>query len=135
MIGAMAQQDTGQSQTRVVAFELLIILPTLGLLATLAAGDVTPSNLDALFLWAVGIALVELLPVPAWRGLTISVGFPLLMVVAFLFDPAAAGAVAFFGASDPREFSREVTILRALFNRCQVALSVLGASALFHSLT
>jgi signal transduction histidine kinase len=88
-----------------------------------------------LIFWAVLIALVELLPVPAWRGLTISVGFPLLMVVAFLYEPAAAGAVAFVGASDPREFRREVSFLRALFNRCQVALSVLAASAVFHWLT
>ena len=86
-------------------------------------------------MWAVLIGLVELLPVPAWRGLTISVGFPLLMVVAFLYAPAAAAAVALVGASDPREFRGEVTILRALFNRCQVALSVLAASAVFHQLT
>ena len=40
-----------------------------------------------LAVWAIVIGLVELLPVPAWRGLTISVGFPLMMVVAFLYQP------------------------------------------------
>jgi signal transduction histidine kinase len=122
---------------KVVAFELLVIIPTLVGGVALIAHDAAPFRQywgDLLF-WAALIGLVELLPVPAWRGLTISVGFPLLMVVAFLYDPAAAAAVAFVGASDPRELRREVTLLRALFNRCQVALSVLAASALFHGLT
>jgi signal transduction histidine kinase len=61
-------------------------------------------------------------------------GFPLLMVVAFLYDPALAAAAAFLAASDPREYRREVGPLRALFNRCQVALAVGAASAIFHSL-
>ena len=119
-----------------MAFELSIILPTFALGALLISRD--PSAFDdgwPLVVWAVVIGLVELLPVPAWRGLTISVGFPLMMVVAFLYQPAAAAVVALVGASDPREFQREVTVLRALFNRCQVALSVLAASAVFHWMT
>jgi signal transduction histidine kinase len=134
MIGTMAQQRAGVSSVRVVAFELFVIVPTLVLGGILAARDLETSHWE-LVLWAFGIAVVELLPLPAWRGLTISVGFPLLMVVAFLYPPGAAGAVAFAGASDPREFRREVTLLRALFNRSQVALSVLAASAVFHALT
>src|SRR5918995_4710597 len=121
---------------RVMAFELSIILPTFALGASLISGD--PSAFEdgwPLVVWAVVVGLVELLPVPAWRGLTISVGFPLMMVVAFLYEPAAAAAVALVGASDPREFRGEVTVLRALFNRSQVALSVLAASAVFHGLT
>lgn len=87
-----------------------------------------------LILWTLTVALVEAQPVPAWRGLQVSVGFPLLMAVAFLYAPEAAALVAFLGASDPREFRRQVSVLRAVFNRSQVALSVLVASAVFHSL-
>ncbi len=87
-----------------------------------------------LVLWAVTIAVVEILPVPAWHGLQVSVGFPLLMVVAFVYAPPAAALTAFLGASDPREFKGQVGLLRALFNRSQVALSVLAASAVFHAL-
>ena len=134
------------TRRRVVVFELLVIIPTFVLGAYLIARDPSvlttgmPKGADLplgveLFIWATLIALVELLPVPAWRGLTISLGFPLMMVVAFLYEPPAAALVAFIGASDPREFRREVTVLRALFNRCQVALSVLAASAVFHGLT
>jgi signal transduction histidine kinase len=55
-------------------------------------------------------------------------------MVAILYPPGVASLIAFLGASDPREFKREVSFLRALFNRCQVALSVMAASAIFHSL-
>jgi len=113
-------------------FEACVTIPTVTLIAVLFA-----RNPDAdwwLVLWAVTIAAVEILPVPAWHGLQVSVGFPLLMVVAFVYAPPAAAITAFVGASDPREFRGEVGLLRALFNRSQVALSVLAASAVFHAL-
>lgn len=56
------------------------------------------------------------------------------MVVGFVYAPAAAALCAFLGASDPREYRRQVSLLRALFNRSQVTLSVLAASAVFHAL-
>ncbi|MEX0984028.1 MAG: sensor histidine kinase [Actinomycetota bacterium] len=83
-------------------------------------------------LWAPLIAAVELVPVPAWRGVTISVGFPILVMVAILYPPGLAGLIAFLGASDPRELRREVSLGLALFNRSQVALSVVAASAVYH---
>ncbi|HKI30093.1 MAG TPA: histidine kinase, partial [Actinomycetota bacterium] len=61
-------------------------------------------------------------------------GFPLLMAVAFLYPPAAAGSAAFLAASDPRELRREVGLLQALFNRSCIALAVWAAGAVFHSL-
>jgi signal transduction histidine kinase len=82
--------------------------------------------------WALLVAAVELLPVPTWRGLTFSVGFPLLIMIAIIYPPNAAAVVAFLGASDPREMKRQVSIFTALFNRSQVALSVLGAGFVFH---
>ena len=117
----------------IIAFQLLVIVPTLALGSALlwgSAGDFTA----ILLLWSVLIALVELLPVPVWRGLQVSVGFPLLIMVAILYPPGIAGLIAFLGASDPREFTREVSVLRALFNRSQVALSVIAASFVFHSI-
>jgi two-component system sensor histidine kinase UhpB len=113
-------------------FELSITVPTIGLIAFLYARD--PSGDGWLALWAITIAAVEILPVPAWHGLQVSVGFPLLMVVAFVYAPPAAAITAFAGASDPRELRGEVSLLRAMFNRSQVALSVLAASAVFHAL-
>ena len=37
----------------------------------------------------------ELIPVPAWRGIHLSLGFPLLMALAIVHPPVAAGVTAF----------------------------------------
>jgi signal transduction histidine kinase len=61
--------------------------------------------------------------------------FPVLMAVAFLdYAPMAAALTALVGSFDPREFRREFGPVRAVFNRCQVALAVLAASSIFHNL-
>ncbi len=85
--------------------------------------------------WTILIAAVELLPVPTWSGVQVSVGYPLIMAVAFSFRPEVAALVGLLSASDPREFRGGVSLLRALFNRCQVTLAVLAASSVFHSLS
>lgn len=110
------------------------ILLGIVLLVTRDLDDFEQSDVVHLTAWVLIIGLVELLPVPMWRGVQIGMGFPLLMAVAFLHQPPAAALVALLGTSDPREFKREVSPLRALFNRCQVALSVYAASAVFHSM-
>ncbi|MGH9196048.1 MAG: hypothetical protein ACRD1T_09940, partial [Acidimicrobiia bacterium] len=117
-------------------FEAAVVIPTLGGLALAIARDgvAEESDLFQLVGWIVLIALVELIPVPVWRGVHIGLGFPLMMVVAFMYEPQAAAAAALLAASDPREFKREVGLLRALFNRCQVALAVGSASFIFHDL-
>src|SRR3954451_2561711 len=123
---AAPSQSRGQSLLAAVC-----VIATVGLIVALNARDgweVEPRWL----LWAVLIAAVELLPVATWRGLTLSVGFPLLMMIAILYPPGAAGAIAFLGASDPRELRRDVSLATALFNRSQVALSVMAAGAVFH---
>jgi signal transduction histidine kinase len=118
-------------------FEAAIVLPTLAGLTLAITGaewaDVK-DTLDQLVLWVLIIALVELIPVPVWRGVHVSMGFPLMMVVAFLYPPQAAAAAALLAASDPRELRHEVGLLRALFNRCQVALAVGSASFVFHAM-
>jgi signal transduction histidine kinase len=125
------------SERRLLALELLVIVPTLlgGVLLVLThLEEFSPTQLWKLALWAVAVSLVELVPVPAWRGVHLSLGFPLLMALAIVHQPIAASVTAFVGSTDPREFRREVTILRAIFNRAQVALSVLAASAVFHAI-
>ena len=55
------------SQRKVVAFELLVIIPTLLVLAVLVIRDPAAFDDGFLIMWTVLIALVELLPVPAIR--------------------------------------------------------------------
>lgn len=111
----------------------VVVIPTMIGVAALAADQWTVEWHTAVF-WILLIAGVELLQVPTWRGTSVSLGFPMLIAVAFLYPPGIAAAIAFLGSSDPRELRREVTPLRALFNRSQVGLSVLAASAVFQSL-
>ncbi|MGH9194744.1 MAG: sensor histidine kinase, partial [Acidimicrobiia bacterium] len=124
------------SERRLLALELAVIVPTLVGGALLVLADLETFTWDLvgqLLLWAAAVSLVELIPVPAWRGIHLSLGFPLLMALAIVHPPVAAGVTAFVGSTDPREFRREVTLLRAIFNRAQVALSVFAASAVFHA--
>jgi signal transduction histidine kinase len=118
---------------RLIAFQLLIIIPTIAVGALLLAINPEPLSPWLLF-WAALIAVVEFLPIPAWHGLRVSMGFPLMLMVGILFTPLLAGVTALVGSSDPREFRGEVHPLVALFNRCQVALSVAVASWVFHSI-
>jgi signal transduction histidine kinase len=118
-------------------FEIAVVIPTIAALAwasTRALPSLEQEEIRDLVIWVVLIAAVELVPVPLWRGTIISMGFPLLMVVAFLYPPAVAGSAAFLAASDPRELKREVSLLQALFNRSSIALAVWAASAVFNSL-
>jgi len=51
-----------------------------------------------------------------------------------LFQPATVGILAFIGSTDLREARRKIGIGHALFNRSQIAVSVMTASWVFHSL-
>jgi signal transduction histidine kinase len=117
---------------RLLAVSLGVCAATVGVTAFLLLGSDVPFD-PRWLLWSVLISAIEFVPVPAWRGLTFSVGFPVLVAVAILYPVGAAGAVTFLGAFDPREFRREVSLGVALYNRSQVALSVMAASAVFHS--
>ena len=119
-------------------FELAVTLPTISAIAWNLVrhnAELLAKEWFEILAWVLLIALVELMPVPMWRGTHIGVGFPLLMVIAFLYPPGVAAAAAFLAASDPRELKGEIGLLRALFNRSQVALAVGGASLVFHSVT
>jgi hypothetical protein len=118
-------------------FEAGVVVPTvvaLGWTSSRALDQLNGTEVRNLIIWIVLTASVELVPVPLWRGTIISMGFPLLMAVAFLYPPAVAGSAAFLAASDPREFRREVSLLQALFNRSAIALAVWAASGVFTSL-
>lgn len=125
------------TDTRLTVFRLAVVVPVVSLLGVwMSASGLDyildkEAGLDVLF-WAGLIAVIELLPVPAWRSLRMSVALPLFMAVAFLYPPPIAGLVTFVGSSDPREFRGEVSALHTLFNRSQASLAVLAASLVFH---
>lgn len=81
--------------------------------------------------WIVLLLAVELLPVSLAFGTEVTMGFPVHLAVALVFPPWQAMLVAGISAFDLREIRREIPLHRALFNRCQLMLSVGGASLVF----
>jgi signal transduction histidine kinase len=76
----------------------------------------------------------DLRPVNVWNTVSLSMSLPVTLAGAMVLSPWLAGAVAFVGACDRRELRGGVSLPRALFNRSQVAASVVSASLVFHGL-
>lgn len=116
------------------AFELLVSVPVLVWIAyELIRTGGNGLRLDEVLLWVVVVAVVDLLPIPASGGLVVSLSFPILVATSLLYEPAVAGLIALVGSSDIREFRRELSPIKALFGRAQMALAIVVGSAAFHS--
>jgi signal transduction histidine kinase len=83
-------------------------------------------------LWAAIVAAVDLAPIRVWRSVSVSMSFPVTLAAGMTFLPTEAAIVSFLGSFDPREFRGEVSVAKSMFNRSQVAASVMAGSALFH---
>jgi signal transduction histidine kinase len=81
--------------------------------------------------WLVVVAIADLMPVPLWGSVELMMSFPVLLSAALVFPPLVAGALSFVGTVDARVFRREIGPLRDLFNRSNVAASVMVASWIF----
>jgi signal transduction histidine kinase len=118
---------------KAIAVRVALIVITLGVLVlTLPAYQNALFDLSVLFFIA-AVTAVDLIPVPVWGGMQLSLSFPILVGVAILYPPPVAAAIALLGSADPRELRREVTVLMALFNRCQMAFSALAGGVFFHA--
>jgi signal transduction histidine kinase len=95
---------------------------------------VTDGALIELGLWAAIVATVDLVPVRVWGSVSVSMSFPVALAAGMIFLPTEAAVIAFVGSFDPRELRGEVSLAKSLFNRCQVAASVMAGSAIFHQL-
>jgi signal transduction histidine kinase len=89
----------------------------------------------AVLFFILAAIVVDLIPVPAWGGMQLSLSFPILLGVAMVFPPPIAGMIALLGSADPRELRREVSLQKALWNRTQMALSIVLGSAVFNLVT
>jgi signal transduction histidine kinase len=119
-----------------LAFRLLAWGTTGIVVAGLAWGSVrsfgTISNVAwELGAWVALVAIVDLAPIPKRTGLRLEMDLPLLLGAAYVFGPLLGALVAFIGAFDMREFTRQMPLSHALFNRSQTALSVAGAGLVF----
>ncbi len=92
------------------------------------------ADIDDLLPWLLVVALADLLPVPIWGSVELMMSFPVLLATALVFPPFVAGSLSLIGTLDLRELRREISPLRGLYNRCNVAASVMTASWTFHLL-
>jgi diguanylate cyclase (GGDEF)-like protein/PAS domain S-box-containing protein len=124
---------TSGRDLRVRAFELVVTLPVVAWIAT----ELTRrggSRIDVrVLLWIAMIAIVDLLPIPAWGGLVVSVSFPILLAASLLYPPAIAGFIALVGSSDMREFRGELPFVKALFIRAQMAAAAIAGAGAFRA--
>src|SRR5438477_6478979 len=97
MSGVGRSPRAGQS-VGATLFQLLVALPTLAGLSILAVHQIPRYNPVVLVCWVFILAAIELLPVPAWRGLQLSLGFPIRLGMAILYPPGLAASLAWVGS-------------------------------------
>ncbi len=93
-----------------------------------------PHGLVQLASWAAIVAAVDMIPVRVWGSVTVSMSFPVALAAGMIFSPAEAALIALVGSFDPRELSRHVSLAKSIFNRSQVAASVMAGAVVFHAL-
>ena len=118
------------SAVRIYAWGIVIATAATTLLLFLPFDRPFPAA-EILF-WVVLLGIAELLPVTIGFQTQITMGFPIFMASAILFEPPLAMTIVGVGAFDSREFKRELPLHHALFNRTQVMLAVGLASSIIH---
>jgi signal transduction histidine kinase len=125
------QPDTHQFKAFAVA---IVVLTSLLLTLTGVMTSRQSPALPTLLSWIALVAVAGVIPVGSGRGPRLAMDLPLLLAAAFTFDPFAAGLIALAGSVDIRELRGEISLIRALWNRSQTALSVMAASVTFTAL-
>jgi signal transduction histidine kinase len=123
----------GEVPFAALAMRVGVVALTLGWLAVELPGSADQAFDPAILFFILAIAVVDLIPVPVWGGMQLSLSFPILLGVAVIFDPPVAALIALLGSADPREVKLDVPLSVALYNRSQVAISVFFASTIFHA--
>ena len=117
---------------RILEVSVSIIVLTLLVWQVGSHWETFATDLDDLLPWLLVVALADLLTVPIWGSVELMMSFPVLLAAALVFPPFVAGSLSLIGTLDLREFRREISPLRSLYNRCNVAASVMAASWTFH---
>ncbi len=89
---------------------------------------------STILVWMLAAFIADLMQVKFWGSVHLTMSLPVTLAAGMIFEPSIAGLVAFVGAFDRREFRGQVSVSRALYNRSQVAVSVMLASIVFHRL-
>jgi signal transduction histidine kinase len=84
--------------------------------------------------WVPLVVAASLVSIPTGRGAALSMDLPLLVGAAIVFPPPVCGMIALLGVTDLRELHRSVSPWLGIYNRAQVAASVMAASVAFRVL-
>jgi signal transduction histidine kinase len=99
--------------------------------------DEIPSTLssewEGILFWGILILAVNLIDFDI-EPLQFTLDMPLLLAIAMLYPPLVAAILALVASTDVREFRGTVSFSRAIFNRSQIALSVLAAGLAFEAI-
>jgi signal transduction histidine kinase len=120
-----------------VLYRVALIAPALAWLGVELARSpaaLAPSMLGSMLQWVALLAVVELVATEPWGGPGLSVAFGAQVAVAMLYDPGAAGLIAFAGAFDPREPRLRMRPLHALWRRSLAGVATTAGSASFHAI-
>lgn len=114
-------------------FAWSIVVPTMALLAILAAMGESAPSLSTFLFWISLLAASELLPMTLGVDVSITMSFPihLALVIVFRHQPWVAMLIAGLGTIDLRELQGQEQLHKALFNRALSILSVGAASIPF----
>ncbi len=87
-----------------------VSLPALTLLgwSVFAEFDVLSENWHAFLLWAAAVAVAELLSVPVYGTVVLTMALPVVLAAGMVFQPLAVGPIAFL-ASLTQESSRVIS--------------------------
>jgi len=100
------------------------------LAASLVASPHAFPSVPVFIFWVGALVVAELLPVTLGFETRITMGYPILLAVAILFEPGPTMVIAGLGSLDIRELRTEIPVYRALFNRAQAMLAIGAASAI-----
>ncbi|MDP8956927.1 MAG: histidine kinase [Actinomycetota bacterium] len=90
-------------------------------------------NLLSLLPWVLVLSIANLVPVRGWKADMVP-DWPIQLAAVLVLTPLEAGLVGFVGAFDQREFRRNTTLSKAVFNRSHVAVVNFIVSLIVHSL-
>ena len=93
--------------------------------------DRPSTSWNEVLVFAGAAVLAGLLSVHSGSSVALSLDMPVLLAAALVLGPGVGGAIALIAYVDPREWRHELSPSRAICNRGQTALSVMGGSAVF----
>jgi len=95
------------------------------------ANEHQPASGTELLVFGSAAALAGILSVRSGSTTALSLDMPVLLAAGLVLGPWVGGAIALIAYVDPREWRHEISVSRAICNRGQTALSVVGGALAF----